>query len=182
MKKFLKIGCLGLIALIVLIIVIAIFSSGGDDDVSTGTDSDSESTEEEPAEKEDGKKIVDATDQSVSAAGMNVGLGEIEIIDRKIKVGINLENTTDNVLSFYPDQGSAVIDDMQLDANMFLTDGSVGGDVQGGVKQDGILEFLVPDGKKIDVESVKELKIMLGDVTTEDYMTSETVEFVVPVE
>lgn len=182
MKKFFKIGCLGLIGLAVLLIVAGIFLGGDDEEVSTGTDSDSESTEEEPTEKEDGKKIVDATDKSVSAAGMNVNLGEIEIIDKKLKIGINLENTTDNVLSFYPDQGSAVIDDMQLDANMFLTDGSVGGDVQGGVKQEGVLEFLAPDGKAIDVESVKEIKIILGDVTTDDFMTSEPVEFVVPVE
>ena len=71
---------------------------------------------------------------------------------------------------------------MQLDANMFLTDGDVSGEIQGGVKKEGVLEFLAPDGKTIDVNSVKEIKLILGDVTTEDFMNSEDVSFTIPVE
>ncbi|TWL13345.1 hypothetical protein CHCC15075_1703 [Bacillus licheniformis] len=64
---------------------------------------------------------------------------------------------------------------------MFLTDGAVGGDVEGGVKQDGVLEFSVPEGKEIDVNSVKEVKLKFGDVTTEDFMKNQDVSFTVPV-
>lgn len=183
MGKFFKIGCLGVIAIVILIIVIAMFAGGGEESVSTGSDSaDSNSANEETEAPADGSKTVDASSQTVDAAGMNVGLGEIKISSGKLEVGINLENTTDGELMFYPDQGSAVIGDMQLDANFFLTDGSVGGEVQSGVKQEGILEFLAPDGKEIDVESVEEIRLLFGDVVTEDFMTTEAVEFIVPVE
>lgn len=183
MGKFFKFGCLGVIVIIILIVVVAMFSSGGEEPVSTGTDSpDTDSANEEVEAPEDGTKTVDASSQTVDAAGMNVSLGEIKISSDKLEVGINLENTTDTVLMFYPDQGSAVIGDMQLDANMFLTDGSIGGEVQSGVKQEGVLEFLAPEGKEIDVEAVNEIRLLLGDVVTEDFMTTEAVEFTVPVQ
>lgn len=185
MGRFFKIGCLGIIIIVVLIVIAAMFSGGGEDSVSTGADSeetnDTASNEETEAPA-DGTKTVDASSQTTEAAGMKVGLGEIKISSDKLKVGVNLENTTDGMLMFYPDQGSAVIGDMQIDANMFLTDGSIGGDVQGGVKQEGVLEFLAPEGKEIDVDAVKEIKFVFGDVTTEDFMTTEPVNFTVPVQ
>lgn len=179
MGKFFKVGCLGIIVIVVLVIVLAMFSGGGDE-VSTGTDTEGSKTEEKATET--GTKKVDASAQNVEAAGMKVGLGEIKISKDKLEVGINIENTTDGKLMFYPDQGSAVIGDMQVDANLFLTDGSIGGDVQGGVKQEGVLEFLAPEGKEIDVEAIKEIKFLFGDVVTEDFMTSEAVEMTVPVQ
>lgn len=179
MGKFFKVGCLGVIVIVILVIVIAMFSGGGDE-VSTGTDSGASNTEEKATAT--GTKTVDASSQTVEAAGMKVALGEIKISSDKLQVGINIENTTDGELMFYPDQGSAVIGDMQLDANMFLTDGSIGGDVQAGVKQEGVLEFLAPEGKEIDVEAIKEIRLLFGDVVTEDFMTTEAVEFTVPVE
>lgn len=159
------------------------FSGGDEEAVSTGTNSKNETTttEEKPA-AESGEKIVDATAQSMDAAGMKVNLGEIKISKDKIKVGINIENTTDAQLMFYPDQGSAVVGDMQLDANMFLTDGSIGGEVQAGVKQEGVLEFLAPEGKEIDVEAIKEIKLLFGDVITDDFMTTKPVDFTIPVQ
>lgn len=181
MGKFFKVGCLGIIVIVVLVIVVAMFSGGGDE-VSTGADagtSDSSSKEEQKTEA--GTKTVDATSQTMDAAGMKVALGEIKINKDKLEVGINIENTTDAPLMFYPDQGSAVVGDMQLDANMFLTDGSIGGDVQAGVKQEGVLEFLAPEGKEIDVEAIKEIKLLFGDVVTDDFMTTKAVEFTVPV-
>jgi hypothetical protein len=180
LKKFFKFGCLGVIALIVLGVVIAIATSGDDDKVSTGTKPASTTAKESP--KDDGTKKFDASSQKIDALGLKVGLGEIKITKGKIQVGINLENTTDKKLTFYPDQGSAVVGDMQLDANLFLTDGKVGGDIQAGVKQDGIIEFLVPEGKEIDVKSVKQIKLIFGDVVTEDFMNTKPVEFTVPVQ
>jgi hypothetical protein len=112
---------------------------------------------------------------------MQVGLGEIKIAEDKISVGINLSNTTNEALTFYPDQGHLVIGDMQLDANLFMTDGEIGGEVQSGVKQQAVIIFTMEDGKKIDINKVKEIKLMFGDVVTEDYMTSKEVNFVVPV-
>lgn len=174
-------GCFSIIGIIVVIgIIIAVVSGGDEDKVSTGSDSSKSSSEQ--STKEEGTKTIDATSQSAQAAGLNVNLGEIKVSEDKIEVGINVENTNSDLVSFYPDQGSAVIGDMQLDANMFLTDGSISGDIQGGVKQEAVLEFLAPEGKTIDPESVKDIKLVLGDVTSADYMTSEPVEFTVTAE
>lgn len=183
MKKFFKFGCLGAIGLVVLFIVVAIASSGGEEKVSTGTETKTAATtgsEEKP--KDDGSKKIDASTQSVDALGLKVGLGEIKISKDKIQVGINVENTTDKKVTFYPDQGSAVIGNMQLDANLFLTDGDVSGDILGGVKKEAVLEFLAPDGKEIDVNAVTEVKLMFGDVFEDETFTTQDVSFTIPVQ
>ncbi|MGE0912402.1 hypothetical protein ACQGRJ_21850 [Bacillus atrophaeus] len=160
-------------------LALALAACGSTDDVSTGSsDSKNKKTEEK---KDDGSKKVDASSQSTEVLGMKVSLGDVKIMKDKINVGLNIENTTDKALSFYPDQGNAVIDSMQLSANMFLTDGEVGGDVQGGVKQEGVLEFSAPEGKEIDVDSVKEIKLNFGDINTEDFMNTKSVTLTVPV-
>lgn len=145
-----------------------------------------EETESEPAEEEEEEsgsgKLVDATSYTTEAAGMKVGLGEIKIEEDGISVGINSENTTDGVLMFYPDMGQVVVGDMQMDANMFFTEGDIGGEVQGGVKQDAVIKFVAPEGKTIDVDAVSEIRLLLDEVMTEDFMTTEPVEFTVTVE
>lgn len=162
----------------------------GNSGISTGSDGNSveketestESTETTEATQVDTGKTIDASGESADVLGMKVGLGEIKILEEKISVGINLENTASDALTFYPDQGKAVIGDMQLEANMFFTEGQVGGDVQSGIKQDGVIEFLAPEGKTIDVEAIKEVKLLFGDINTSDYMQSKPVEFTVPVQ
>lgn len=168
---------------VLLMMVLGACSDSGVETGGTGNSTEKK-TAAEPAKevvKEDNSKKVDATTQKVKVAGMQVGLGEIKIEEDRISVGINLANTTDKVLNFYPDQGHLVVGDMQLDANMFMTEGDIGGELQGGVKQDAVIVFTVPEGKKIDVKAITQLKLILGDVTTEDYMTSKPVEFTVPV-
>ena len=181
MSKIFKFGCLGIILLVVLLVIVGITGSDDDDNLSTGNNNNSEQKEENK-DKNDGTKTIDASSQQTTAQGLKIGLGDIRIQEDKIKVGINVENTTDGMLMFYPDQGSAVIGDIQLEANMFLTDGDVSGDIMGGVKKEAVLVFTVPEGKELDVKSVKEIKLMLGDVTTEDYMSSKDVTFTIPVE
>lgn len=168
--------------------LLLILGACGDSDVSTGGSGNSVEKQTETtkapvkeAPKKETGKTVDASAQTVDAVGMKVGLGELKIKEDKISVGINLENTTGKVLVFYPDQGQAVVGDMQLDANMFFTSGKIGGEVQGGVKQDAVIEFLAPEGKKIDVNAIKEVKLIFGDVNTGDYMQNKSVEFTIPV-
>ncbi|MDN4608655.1 hypothetical protein [Sporosarcina highlanderae] len=155
-------------------------STGGD-----GNSVESKNTGDKKGapKKDDGSKLVDATAQTTEAAGLKVNLGEIKISEDRIAVGMNIENTTTDVLTFYPDMGgTVVIGDMQLDANFMYTEGSIGGEIQSGVKKDGVIVFLVSEGKTIDISAVKELKFIFGDVTTSDYMTSEPVNFTVPVQ
>lgn len=180
MKKVFKIGCGGVIALFVLIIVVALMSDG-EEKPSTGT-STSSSTESKSANTESaGTKTVDATAQVVDALGLKVSLGEIKIAKNKIQVGVNIENTGDNKVTFYPDQGSAVVGNMQLDANLFLTDGDISGDIQSGVLKEGVIEFLAPEGKEIDVDAITEIKLSFGDVFEDTNFKSQDVSFTVPV-
>ncbi|MFS0657145.1 hypothetical protein [Bacillus sp. 179-C3.3 HS] len=171
-----------LVLFLALGLTFVLAACGSTEDVSTGAETSKESSESKKnSDKEDGSKKVDASDQKTEALGMKVNLGDIKIMKDKINVGINIENTTDSALSFYPDQGTAVIGSMQIEANLFMTDGSIGGDVEGGVKQDGVIQFLAPEGKEIDVDGIKEIKLKFGDVMTEDFMKNEEVTFTVPV-
>lgn len=155
-------------------------------DVSTGGSANSAekkttTTASKPATTEENVKKFSGSTISADVLGMHVGLGDIKISEDKIEVGVNLKNTTDKKLSFYPDQGKLVVGDMQLDANMFMTSGKIGGDVEGGVKQDAVLVFPAPEGKKIDVKSISQVKLIFGDVTTADFMQNKPVELTVPV-
>ena len=181
MKKVFKIGCGGIIALIVLVVILAMIG-GEDDKPSTGTTNDNGTTDNGSKPKEAaGTKTIDATAQVVEANGLKVALGEIKITKNKIRVGVNVENTGANSVSFYPDQGSAVVGNMQLDANLFLTDGDVSGDIQSGVLKEGVIEYLVPDGKEIDVASLTEIKLVFGDVFNDTTFETKEVTFTVPV-
>lgn len=174
---------------VLLIGIIAVFMAAcGSSDVDTGASEPAEEKKAESAKETKAKekpvadeKSVDAKALSKEAIGLKVNFGEVRIAKDKISVGINLENTNAEQVSFYPDQGSVVVGDMQMDANMFMTSGDIGGDIQPGVKQDAVIEFLAPDGKEIDVASVKEIKMIFGDVTSADFMKSEPVEVVLPV-
>ena len=70
---------------------------------------------------------------------------------------------------------------MQLDANMFLTDGDVSGDIQSGVLKEGVIEYLAPEGKEIDVATLTEIKLVFGDVFDDTSFESKEVTFTVPV-
>lgn len=159
----------------------------GSSDIKTGgtpnsTEKKTETTAQSAPKKDDGSKTVSASNQSVNVLGMQVGLGDIKISADKIEVGVNLTNTTNKKLTFYPDQGHLVVGDMQLDSNMFMESGKIGGDVEGGVKQNAVLVFPAPDGKKIDVKSVTQVKLIFGNVTTDDFTQNQPVEFTVPVQ
>lgn len=182
MKKFFKFGCLGIIGIVVLIIVIALFAGGEEEKISTGgTATETDKVVETEPVAEEGVKTIDATAQSTEALGLKIGLGEIKIENDRIKVGMNVENTSDKTITFYPDQGSAVVGNIQLDANLFMTDGDVSGEIQSGVQKEGVIEFLVPEGKTLDVATVKEIKLALGDVVDDSYLNSKTINIVIPV-
>lgn len=159
---------------------LALLTGCSESDVNTGAAEPKQATTAKAeAPKEEGKRF--NANQSITAAGMIVNIAEVKITDSAISVGVNLENTAEGTLSFYPDQGQLVVGDMQLDANMFMTSGDIGGEVMAGVKQDAVIEFLAPDGKTLDPAAITELKLNFGDVMTEDFMTSEPVVFTVPV-
>ena len=179
MKKFFKIGCFGIIALFALIVVVAIFSGGDEETVSTGGNSTQETSEK--TEATPGTKIIDASSQTQTLNGLVINLGEVKIDKDKIQVGMNIENTSDKTITFYPDQGNAVIGNLQVDANLFFTEGDVSGDIMSGVQKEGVIEFLAPEGKEIDVETVTEIKFHFGSVNDETYMNTQEANFIIPV-
>jgi hypothetical protein len=120
-----------------------------------------------------------AVSQTVN--GLNINIAEIKIEKDKVSIGMNVENPTQQKLTFYPDQGSIVIGDMQLDANTFMGTGDVSGDVNAGVKRDGVIVFTVPEGKQLDIASVKEIKLNFGDVYNDSTYNYQEANISVPV-
>ena len=165
MKKFIPI-----IALLVFALV-----GCSPSDVDTGvesTDSDTEAV----AEKSDSEKRFKANESS-EVLGVKINIAEIVIKPDRIEVGMNLENTNSDQISWFPDQeGKAIVGDKQLNANMFMGD-SIGGEVAGGVKQNGVLVFLANNKDKIDPNAIKELKLDLGEIMSGDFTKTEKVEF-----
>ena len=120
-----------------------------------------------------------AVSQTVN--GLNINIAEIKIEKDKVSIGMNVTNPTQQKLTFYPDQGSIVIGDMQLEANMFMGTGDVSGDVNAGVKRDRVIVFTVPEGKQLDIASVKEIKLNFGNVYNDSTYKSQEANISVPV-
>lgn len=148
----------------------------GPDDVDTGV-----GEQKAEAEKPDGDEKRFKANKSTEVLGVKVNIAEVVIESDRIEVGMNLENTNSDQVTWFPDQdGKAIVGDKQLNANMFMGD-SIGGEIAGGVKQNGVLVFLANDKDKIDPKSVKEIKLDLGEITTHDYMKSKKVQFTLKV-
>lgn len=85
---------------------------------------------------------------SVGLARMEVPEESAFFFDDKSEVnlvilGVSVENTSDETLAFYPDQGTLVTDTKeQKEANLFLSD-DLGGDFYGQVKKEGAITIII---------------------------------------
>ena len=174
--KIVKYIIIGLLALG----VISFFIGGDEETVSTG--SNTEEVSKEPEEATPEAKVIDVSSQTQTLNGLVINLGEVKISEDKIQVGMNIENTSDKTITFYPNQGNLVIGNMQMDANMFGSEGDISGDIMPGVQMEGIITYYAPEGKEIDVEAVKEIKFHFGNVNDETYMNTKEANFIIPVQ
>lgn len=136
---------------------------------STDDDSEEKHVEEVSAdideEINDGVYELDIKDEVL---GLEITISEIEINDNELLVSMNLMNTTDGTMTFYPDQGSAIIGNKQVESNFFMTSGDVSGDIHGGVEKEGTIKFILRD-EGINIEDVTELRFEFGNVGDSDY-------------
>ncbi|TCP52603.1 hypothetical protein EV586_10985 [Tumebacillus sp. BK434] len=176
MKTFVKLG-------IAVVVSAGLLVGCAPSDVQTGGSNDVAAKNDQTADKkkEDGSKKFNA-DVSAEGLGMKVNIAEVKVSPTKIEVGINFQNNNQHAMSWYPDQeAKIVVGDMQLDSNMFMSSGKLGGDIEGGVKKDGVLVFPVADGKKLDVAKVTSLKLKVGKLHSPDFMQKQEIAFDIPV-
>lgn len=124
------------------------------------TESNEVETQEEGSEDDNG--IIEVN-ETYSVNGLDITIENIEITDRKLKVGMTIANTEDTTKTFYPDQGAVIIGSTQIDADMFETEGDVSGDVFGGVEKSGTVVFYI-DESGINFDEVDEITLRFGDV------------------
>lgn len=169
MKKFLKIGCLGVIGVVVLLIILVAIV--GDDDTEKVPVTSDGNTTEKPVASE-GEKAV-SVNREFKINGLNITIGDIVITKKDIKIDMTILNTTDDQISFFPDQGSLIVGNTQVDANMFMTKGDVSGDIHGGVEKTGTIKFLAQDGKEFSPSEINEIKLAFGMILNDKSYESE---------
>jgi hypothetical protein len=173
MRRSFKLPMWTMMALALFFVFSLAACSADSEDVSTGSETNSSSTNnEKKSESENVKKY--SINQDFQVNGLNVKIGDIKVQNNKVIVGLTLKNTTNDKLSFYPDQGNVVVGSMQLDADLFGGNGDVGGDIQAGVEKSGVIEFITPDGKSLNPNDVKEVELHFGDVFNENSMNSSS--------
>lgn len=153
-------------------------SGCGVSDVNTGG-SNTSTTKNQPTDekKTDNEKRFNAN-ATTTVLGVTVNVAEIKMTPERIEVGINLQNTGKQKVTYYPDQGAKIlIGDMQLESNMFMSTGKIGGEIESGIKQDAVLVFLAPEGKKLDVATIKQFKLKLDEIMSGDFMNTKEVAF-----
>ncbi|TCP25629.1 hypothetical protein EV207_12159 [Scopulibacillus darangshiensis] len=179
MKKLLSVVGVGLLA-------VGVLAGCGETDVATGGSNNTEKASGKEQDKKASTKKDDASktfnaNVSKEMLGLKINIAEVKLSEDKIQVGLNLENTTQDKLSFFPDQGNAIIGDMQLSASLFGGSGNVSGDINGGVKMDGVIVYDVPEANTLDVKGVKEIKLDMGEIFNDKTMASKTVTVTIPV-
>lgn len=182
MKKLLSI--IG-IALLAVIIISVVASSNNTNDVKTGGSNNVAKTTQTTASasQDDGSKKFNAA-LSNTFMGVQMNIAEVKISSDQIEVGMNLKNSSGDKMSFFPDQGTAVVGNLQLTADpLYATNlTSDGGDLDNGVKTDGVLVFTVPDGKTLDVNKVKNIQLHLGQLMdNKSYKSIDDVIINIPV-
>lgn len=151
--------------------------SGESSDVSTGSNDPKSSSSEKAVQP---LKI--AVDYEESFSGLSVKIAEIQIEEDGILVGMTISNNSASMLSIYPDQGNVVIGNMQLDANMFSSEGDASGDIQPGVQKSAVIRFDVPQGNALTPNEVKEVQLHFGDVFNSDDFESTKCDITISIE
>lgn len=154
-----------LVGLLIGLLIVTLTGCGEPSGVKTGAESDSAKSEAQSKPEENTKKV--AVNKEFSVNGLKITIGEVQVEKERILVGMTIKNETSDKLTFYPDQGSAIVGSMQLDANMFMTEGDVSGDIQPGVEKSGVVVFTTPEGKTLTPEEVTSIALHLGDVFNE---------------
>lgn len=81
-----------------------------------------------------------------------------------VVLAVEVENTSDETVSFFPDQGTIVTNTKeQKEAEIFLSD-SVGGDFIGQVKKKGNIIFILDS----NAEEINNVKFVLGNASNEN--------------
>lgn len=71
-----------------------------------------------------------------------------------VALNIEIENTSTDTISIYPDQGTLTTDTKeQVNADMFLSD-SIGGEMIGEVKKDGTIFFVLKKSKADEINTI----------------------------
>lgn len=159
-----KVGLKSLVSLLVLgLFLVMAWGSSESSGVDTGSgklNQDSKQTEEEET------KIV-AVNKIFTVNDLEITLGEVKIESKKIFVGMTLRNNSKAKLTFYPDQGCAVVGNIQLDANMFMTEGKLSGDILAGVQKSGVIVFTTDT--VLNPQEVKQIIFDFGSVYHESW-------------
>lgn len=82
-----------------------------------------------------------------------------------VVLAVEVENTSDETISFFPDQGTIVTNTKeQKEAEIFLSD-SVGGDFIGQVKKKGNIIFILDS----NAEEINNVKFVLGNASNSNF-------------
>lgn len=188
MKKFLKIGCLGLIALIALIIVIVIFSSGGDDEEVKDSGNNEEENEDVetakigvPAEVADVTFTVNEVKETDLIESGNEFIDNAETSGKFVILDVNVENDTDETMTvdssyftLITDEGTENDPITSGEAIMALSEDA--GDffleqINPGLEKDGKLVFEVSEDVDVSKSIIEASTGMFGTESIEISLT-----------
>lgn len=147
--------------------------------LSTGAPADAESSTATMPQSSEKRYTIDKAQEY---GGLTITVGEVLVDSSRMAVGMTVKNNSQSVLAFYPDQGSAVIGDRQVDANMFMTEGSVGGELQAGVSRSGVIVFAAPNGQPLDPAQITTIKLALGQIVDMQNFQNPAVDVSIDVE
>lgn len=151
--------------LLIGLLMMSLIGCGDPSGVDTGAEPGSAKSEAQSSATGEAKKV--AINEEFIINGLKITIGEVQVEKDCILIGMTIKNESSNKLSFFPDQGCVVVGDIQLEGNLFRTEGDISGDFHPGVEKSGVAVFTVPEGKTLNPKEITEIVLHAGDVFNE---------------
>lgn len=96
-------------------------------------------------------------------AGLELTISSLIVDPDIVSIELKVANASDRPIPFYPDQGAAIVDGLQIDASNVYTEGDVSGDLEIGAAKEGIIYYPVV-GDAIAPDEIKQIRLNMGSV------------------
>ena len=148
------------------------------ENVNSDKDVKKEETSKDDGVKKDKKDKVIQINEEFHVNGLDINIKAIEVKGNMLHTFVSIENTDENTKSFFPDQGSIVIGNKQIEADFWGSDGKLAGEIYGGVVKEGVISY---DISGVNFDEIEEIRFIFGQVLDEVNFNFEEFEEVISI-
>jgi hypothetical protein len=115
--------------------------------------------------------------QRFEKGALVLDIQEVQLTPSQISIYVEIKNQSNQLIRFYPNQGSLSTGLDELKANIFLSDDELSGVLDPQERKSGVLVFSSRFEQEIDVQNIRSLRLSLGQVIDMASIEPKVVDF-----